>query len=169
MNFKTDRLNLRKLVIKDAPFILTLVNEPGWLDNIGNRNILSIEAAETYIRSGPQAMYERFGFGLLLIQDRSQIHSFGLSGLLQRDHLDAPDLGFALLASAEGNGYAFEASQAILKHEFSNNGRDRIWAFTKSQNLRSQKLLLKLNFEESKNDVEQNLTDLLYLNKGAAY
>ena len=169
MYLSTERLCLRKLELEDAPFILALVNEPGWLDNIGDRNIHNIEDAKNYIHSGPQAMYKTHEFGLYLIQDRLQNHSFGLSGLLQREHLDAPDLGFALLGSAEGHGYAYEASRVILQHEFANNGRDKIWAFTKSENVRSQKLLLKLKFEEYNNDNELDSTDRLYLNNGRAY
>jgi RimJ/RimL family protein N-acetyltransferase len=42
---ETERLLLRPFNTDDAPFILELVNSPGWLQFIGDRNIHSIEDA----------------------------------------------------------------------------------------------------------------------------
>jgi len=169
MEIHTERLHLRQLELSDAPFILELLNEPGWLEFIGDRNIRNIEDAEQYILTGPQASYANHGFGLLLIIERSSNQSIGMAGLLQRDHLDAPDLGFALLASSEGKGYAYEASEAILKQAFQNHKRPKIWAFTKPTNSKSQNLLVRLGFVFCENDQEGEAKDALYLNEGQKY
>ena len=47
--FETQRLILRPTIIEDASFILELMNTPLWLQNIGDRGVHTIEAAEQYI------------------------------------------------------------------------------------------------------------------------
>ena len=41
----TERLSLRHLTADDAPFILRLVNEPSWLEFIGDKGVRSLEDA----------------------------------------------------------------------------------------------------------------------------
>ena len=60
---ETDRLRLRRLVPDDAPFIVELLNDPSWLRFIGDKGVRTDEDARDYLRKGPIAMYERYGFG----------------------------------------------------------------------------------------------------------
>jgi len=53
MIFETKRLLLREFSTDDAEFIIKLVNTPGWLQYIGDKNIKSIEEAEYYLNNGP--------------------------------------------------------------------------------------------------------------------
>ena len=46
---ETKRLTLREFTIDDAPFISELLNSPGWLNNIGSRNIAGLNEAGKYI------------------------------------------------------------------------------------------------------------------------
>ncbi|HEY1773756.1 MAG TPA: hypothetical protein VGH91_11265 [Gammaproteobacteria bacterium] len=62
--FETERLVLRRFEATDAPFILELVNDPGWLRFIGDRKVHDLDAARRYIENGPQTMYQRYGYGL---------------------------------------------------------------------------------------------------------
>jgi hypothetical protein len=43
------RIRLRHLQIQDAEFILSLVNTPGWLEFIGNRDVHTLEDAKLYL------------------------------------------------------------------------------------------------------------------------
>src|SRR5688572_30273415 len=61
---ETERLTLRRLTLDDAPFILRLVNEPSWLEFIGDKGVRNLDDARKYLREGPIGMYERHGFGL---------------------------------------------------------------------------------------------------------
>ena len=47
---ETNRLILSKITADDAPFILELMNTPGWLKYIGDRNINTVEEARDYIK-----------------------------------------------------------------------------------------------------------------------
>src|ERR1051325_5804180 len=65
---ETARLKLRELGADDAAFILELVNEPGWLRFVGDRNVHSLDDARGYIARGPAASYEKHGFGLWAVE-----------------------------------------------------------------------------------------------------
>lgn len=146
----TERLHLLKLGLEDAPFVLKLVNSQGWLQYIGDRNIHTIEAAEDYIKTGPWKSFDQFGFGLMKAVLPEKDTPIGMCGLLQRDFLDHPDIGFAFLPEYEGKGYAYEASKAILGHFGSKHNIPVILAMTHPGNERSQNLLTRLGFTFSK-------------------
>ena len=78
---QTERLSLRQLEKPDAPFIFKLLNDPSWIENIGDRGIRTLEDAESYIINSANAMYERYGFSLLLVETKEPIVSIGLCGL----------------------------------------------------------------------------------------
>ena len=143
---ETRRLVLSRLVLEDAAFILELVNEPGWLRFIGDRNVHNLEDARGYIEKGPQDMYARLGFGLYRV-DLKDGTPIGMCGLLKRDTLPDADIGFAFLERFQGQGYAREAAQATLAHAQSAHGLKRILAITSPDNASSIRLLEKLGFQ----------------------
>ena len=143
---ETDRLILRRLTLKDAPFIFELVNEPSWLCFIGDRGVRTLEDARAYIRKGPIAMYAAFGFGLYVTQRKPDGALMGLCGLIKRDFLKDVDLGFAFLPRFRGQGYAREAAAAVLAHAKKGFGLSRIVAITSLDNEASIKLLESLGF-----------------------
>jgi len=61
---ETKRLLLKPTGIEDAPFILSLLNTPSWIENIGDRNVHSITAASKYIQEKMLPNYE-IGFAML--------------------------------------------------------------------------------------------------------
>jgi RimJ/RimL family protein N-acetyltransferase len=140
---ETERLALRHVEPDDAPFILELLNEPGWLRYIGDKGVHSIADAHRYLESGPLDMYRRLGFGLYLVRRKSDSASIGLCGLIKRDALEFVDIGFAFLARVGGQGYAIEAAHAMLLHA-QNLGLQRLMAITTIDNYASQKVLHKL-------------------------
>jgi len=143
---ETERLSLHRLDAADAPFILELVNQPGWLRFIGDRNVHDLDAARRYIENGPQAMYRHYGYGLYRVQLQAGL-PIGLCGLVKRAGLEDVDLGFALLAGFEGRGYAREAAAASLAHAAREHGLTRIAAITDPANARSIRLLQAVGFQ----------------------
>lgn len=140
----TPRLALRELTAADAPFILELVNEPGWLRHIGDRGVRTVADAEGYITKGPVASYAKYGFGLWLVERKSDGTALGICGVLQRETLPDPDIGFAFLARHHGQGYAHESASATLDYARRVLGRKRILAITSPGNDASIRLLEKL-------------------------
>ena len=111
---KTERLVLRHLNAEDAPFILRLLNEPSWLQFIGDRGVRTLADAQRYIETGPIEMYGRLGFGLYHVRLAQSGEPIGMCGILKRESLKDVDLGFAFLPEFWGKGYAREASAAVL-------------------------------------------------------
>jgi len=143
----TDRLILRRLLLDDAEFILKLLNDPSFLRFIGDKQVRTQEDARNYIRSGPMASYERFGFGLFLTELKESSVPIGICGLLKRDTLDDVDIGFAFLPEYCGQGYGFESARATMTYGRDVLGLKRILAITSPENEASIGLLEKLGFK----------------------
>jgi RimJ/RimL family protein N-acetyltransferase len=140
---QTARLVLRRLDFDDAPFIVGLLNQPSFLANIGDRGVRNVDDAHRYLREGPMAMYEKFGFGLWHVSRRSDGASIGMCGLLRRDIFPDADLGYAFLPEYWGQGYAFEAAGAVVKHASEKFGLRRLIAVVSEGNLASIRVLEK--------------------------
>ena len=143
---ESKRLLLRRLEARDAAFILELLNEPSWLQYIGDKGVATLQSAERYIDNGPVEMYRRLGFGLYLVELKGVAAPIGICGLIKRDALDDVDLGFALLSRFWGKGYAFEAASAVMAYGDVELGLSRIVAIVSQDNHPSAKLLEKLGF-----------------------
>ncbi|CAM3505523.1 GNAT family N-acetyltransferase [Aequorivita lipolytica] len=147
MNIETERLKIREYRLNDAPFIFELMNSEGWLKNIGDRNIKTIEDAEAYLQKNYFSSYEKNGFGpyFVSLKDGTFI---GSAGLYKRENLDHPDIGFAFLPEFFNKGYAFEASNAVMKFASQELAINKIVGFTLPNNEASIKLLKKLGLSE---------------------
>ncbi|QJR14594.1 GNAT family N-acetyltransferase [Usitatibacter palustris] len=139
-------MSLRRLVLEDAPFIVELVNDPGWIRFIGDRNVHSLDDARRYLENGPMKLYAKHGFGLWIVERRSDGAPVGMCGLVKRDQLEDVDLGFAFLPAYRGQGYAHEASVGVLDYAWGKLGFKRIVAIFTASNEISERLLRKLGF-----------------------
>ena len=144
---ETERLALRRLSADDAEFIVELLNQPSFIRNIGDRGVRTNEDAVRYIQNGPVASYERFGFGLYLVELKDTAIPIGICGLLKRETLEDVDVGFAFLPQFWSRGYAVESASAVLKHGRNVLGIDRIVAITSLDNHGSIKVLEKIGLK----------------------
>lgn len=144
---ETERLQLRRLTLDDAAFILDIVNQPSWLANIGDKGVRSLDDARHYLLHGPMAMYERHGFGLYAVERRDDGALMGMCGLIKRDTLDDVDLGYALLPGYWSQGYGREAAAATLEHGMRDCGLRRIVAIVSPHNDGSIRLLEDVGFD----------------------
>lgn len=140
---QTNRLTLRKLTTDDMEFIVELLNTPGWLQFIGDRNVHNRDQAIAYLENGPFKSYQQHGFGLWLVADKTDGRPIGMCGLLVRDQLETPDIGYAFLPAFQGRGYAFESVSAVLIYAKNQLGIERVSAITLPDNLRSINVLTK--------------------------
>jgi RimJ/RimL family protein N-acetyltransferase len=141
---ETERLSLRRLDLSDAPFIVSLLNQPSFLANIGDRGVRDETDALRYLREGPMAMYEKFGFGLWHVSRREDGVAMGMCGLLRRDTLPDVDVGYAFFPEFWGKGYAFEAAEATMRQAAGRFGLRRVIAIVSVGNEPSIRVLEKL-------------------------
>ncbi len=144
MHLHSPRLTLRHFVEDDAPFILELMNEPAFHRYIGDRGLRSLDDARRYLRESPIASYARNGYGLLHVSSNESGLPIGMCGLVRREGLPGPDIGFAISKAHEGKGYATEASVAVIDYCRQHLGITNIYGITQPNNERSIRTLQKL-------------------------
>ena len=145
---ETDRLTLRRPTTDDASFFLTLVNQDSWLHYIGDHEVYDIPAAIDYILDGPIAMLEEFGYALCVMELKPGGPPIGLCGVVKRDGLALPDLGFALIDAYAGKGYASEAARACMTLARDTLKIPTLLAMALPSNQRSIRLLTRLGFRD---------------------
>src|SRR6187402_578439 len=87
---ETPRLTLRRLRFDDAPFLVKLLNEPSFLQNIGDRGVRNVEDAHRELVVGGKGWDEKFSCGgchAALINGVP----VGMCGLLKREILPDAD------------------------------------------------------------------------------
>jgi RimJ/RimL family protein N-acetyltransferase len=149
---RTERLRLRLVEAGDAAVYLEILNDPAFIEHIGDRGVRTLEAAVKSIEDGPVAMQRTRGHSMYLVELLEEGAGFatpvGLSGLIKRDALEDVDIGYAFLPRYRGQGYAFEAAQAVVAHART-LGIPRLAAITTPGNAASIGLLLRLGMRFS--------------------
>ncbi|PCI70110.1 MAG: GNAT family N-acetyltransferase [Gammaproteobacteria bacterium] len=153
---KASRLLVRKFNHEDAEFIIQLLNEPSFIENIADKGIKNQQDAFKYLDDGPIASYKKFGFGLCMVELLPPAGSIkasvpiGMCGLIKREELEDVDLGYAFLPNYCGRGYAEESAKMVLEMAKKQFNLNRVVAITKVGNQSSEKLLRKLGFNYEK-------------------
>lgn len=160
---ETERLYLRYQTLDDAPFILVLVNDPAWLQFIGDRGVRTLDDARAYIANGAIKSYERDGFGFYLVERKEDHTLLGMCGLVKREGLEDVDIGFAFLPDYRSKGYAYEAASAVMQFAKETLGLTRVVAITTQDNQSSGRLLEKLGLRFERLIQMPNDTELLRL------
>jgi RimJ/RimL family protein N-acetyltransferase len=144
---ETERLLLRRFTIADAAFILEILNDPAFLQNVGDRKIRTVEDAENYLSSVMIKSYTQYGFGFYLVTLKATGQSIGTCGLVKRDALEHVDIGYAFLPAFRSRGYAYEAAAAVKVHAKDVAGLDKLVAIVNPSNQISIRILEKLGMK----------------------
>jgi len=141
---ETPRLRIRELTASDADFILGLVNQPSFLENIGDKGVRDLEDARRFILEGPWTTHRDRGYGQFMVELNESGEPIGVCGILYRDALDVSDVGCAFLPEHWRQGFAYEAASAVIDYGRSKLAIETIVGLTSEKNLASIKLLEKL-------------------------
>lgn len=144
---ETDRLILSWLTAADAGFILELLNEPAFIENVADRELRTEADAARYLAEKILPSYERLGFGFYRVSLKQSESAIGICGLVKRDTLEQADVGFAVLTRYCGQGYAFEAAAAVMEYGRTALGLACICGVTAPGNRTSIHLLEKLGLK----------------------
>lgn len=138
---ETARLNLRPVTTDDAAFVLRVLNDPGYVENIADRGVRTLEQAREYMKTAAVFAYDDRGLGFNIVEVRETGEAVGICGLVKRDTLDDVDVGYALLETYAGRGYAREAAAGTLAHALGRLGLGRVVAITAPGNTGSRRVL----------------------------
>ena len=144
---ETNRLLIKPTNLDDAGFVLELMNTDGWIRFIGDRNVHTIEDAKNYISEKMLPQLEEFGFGNNTLIRKADHAKIGSCGMYLRPGMEGADIGFALLPEFYGQGYAYEASKALLDYSIETLKLPLIQAITTKGNVDSQTLITKLGMK----------------------
>lgn len=139
------RLTLREACEADLHFLREITHTEGWLRFIGPRGTETEEGAREYLRKSFQDKYRRYGFALWVLELASE-GPVGLVGLVPREELPVPDLGYALLPAWQGKGLLQASVPAILRWARQVLGLQRVPAYIAPENERSRHTLERLGF-----------------------
>ncbi|WP_076414042.1 GNAT family N-acetyltransferase [Shewanella sp. UCD-KL12] len=147
----TDRLILREFSPQDAKSFYLLNSDPEVVRFTGDVAFDSVKESEQFIETYSE--YELHGFGRWSLIDKVTGEYFGFCGLRRDPITQEVDLGFRLLKSAWGKGFAYEAACAALKIGAQQYGVKQFVANAMRDNQASIKLLERLGFTpmEAKN------------------
>lgn len=160
---ETERLSLREVELADARFMLELLNSPGFLENIGDRGVRDEDQARAYIEERVLGSYRDHGFGMWLAVQKADGAPVGLAGLVRREGLETPDVGYAFIQKVWGRGYAQEAAAAVLAHAQGPMGIPKLAAITTPENFASMAVLRKIGF------TYQGMTQLPGIDRESTY
>jgi RimJ/RimL family protein N-acetyltransferase len=149
------------------------VNDPDWLEYIGDRKVRSKDDAIHFIADSLNSKQPNSFLGLrvccLKVDDANPNNvkkdtPIGLTGLLKRDYLNSIDIGYAFCKEYRGNGYAIEAAAFFKNIAFETLKVEKLYATVLMKNEKSVLLLKKIGFELlgrlKVNNIESQTTSL---------
>ena len=126
-----------------------VAQRPGWLANIGERNVRTRRQARTWIATRHTATYGRLGFGFWAVERKSDGALMGMCGLIKRDTLMEVDVGYALMPEFRGQGYAREAAAAGVRYAQEVLGLPEVWGITGPDNAPSAGVLQQIGLRDA--------------------
>ena len=144
---ETRRLLLRRFTVADVDDLVELDSDPAVMRFLTNGRPTPREVIERETLPRILSGYERLcGLGRMATIERSTNAFLGWIGFdpPEDDRSDDEiELGYRLLRSAWGKGYATEGSRALIRRAFDDFGVRRVWAQTMTVNLASRRVMDK--------------------------
>ncbi len=142
---ETERMKVRETTPLDIDEFYRIYNNPSitrYMEDLFPDRKQEIEYIKAYVKQ----IYEFYGFGLWTVLHKESGRVIGRAGLNVREGYDIPELGFVIDVEYQGQGYAFEVCNAILKHAGEKLDFPAVQAFVDENNQCSVHLLEKLGF-----------------------
>lgn len=144
----TARLRLRWFQQRDAAFVVELLNEPAWIEHIYDAEVRTEAQAAAWIRERLEIRYWQLGFGFWAVERLSDGVVLGLAGVIKREGLDHPDIGYGFPARFWGHGYAREAASATFDYCRQVLGMRQLMGTTAPANHASGRVLLAIGMQD---------------------
>ena len=159
---ETERLYLRKFMLKDASALFKLNNNPNVLEYTGDVPFKNISEAENFIKN--YTHYDTYNMGRWAVCEKRQGELIGWCGLKYHPNNDFIDLGYRFFEKHWNQGYATEASKGVLSYAFNKLRIQNIYAYVDKRNKASISVAKKtgLHFYQEKIH-EGRLTQIFHI------
>lgn len=150
MILETPRLIIRKLSVNDVESLRPILGDSEVM-RYSLRGALDEEGIKEYVNK-IQSHYERHGYGLWGIVQKSTDELIGIAGLIYQIVEDSPftELAYRLARKHWGKGFATEASNAIKDYAFNELGIDRLISIIEPGNAASAKVAIRVGMTRVK-------------------
>ena len=147
MILETERLSLTPVTPADAALIYPVMADPEVMAHMDVAAVDDPDLTAAFVEGqlGEMEREEGFYWSVRRTADGAYLGSVDLSDIDWRHN--RAEVGFILARPAWGQGFAYEAMQAVMGYA-ATLGFKRLWARTHVGNNASEKLLLKLGFEQ---------------------
>jgi len=167
---ETERLLIRPFKLEDIEPAYVMDADPEVTRYTGDGGVVSKKEIERRIVENVFGDYEKYGFGRLAVELKSENKFIGFTGLKYLEDMDEVNLGYRFMKKYWGKGIATESAKACLNLAFETLELSKVIAMVLPENIGSIRVLEKLNFEYKKDIFEDNLKVKLYsLNKEKAH
>ena len=126
----------------DAEFLQRLVNHPDVRRGIGATDPVTMVEEREYVES----VGEDEGVQFLVRADGERVGTVGLHDVTSTN--GNGEIGYFFAPEAWGNGYATDATRAVVDHAFAERRLHKVYARAFAFNDASQRVLEKIGFEE---------------------
>ncbi|MCG8452396.1 MAG: GNAT family N-acetyltransferase [Spirochaetales bacterium] len=139
---ETPRLILRELTIEDAPSLAQVLSNEEAMRFYPHA--FSLKEVENWIHWN-LTNYVQDGFGLWAVLSKEDGTFLGDCGITMQDIEGSrhPELGYHILPSFQGLGYATEAAKACMEYAFDELGFSRLYTYAKRENAPSLRVAEK--------------------------
>jgi len=149
---QTPRLILRRFTQADAPLLLQLNSDPEVLKYLHEPALQNEEHAKTILTTIILPQYQN-NLGRWAIHLKTTHEFIGWCGLKYLIETDEIDLGYRLIKSAWGKGFAYEAAQHCLHYGFNQLHLKTITGRAHIENTASLKILEKIGMQFIKEEI----------------
>jgi RimJ/RimL family protein N-acetyltransferase len=158
---ETERLIIREHVLSDAPFFFTLNSNYNVVKYTEDSSFKTIEEAEKIVQYVIN-QYKENGYGRWLVAEKETGNPIGWCGLKFHTDTKETDIGYRLLESAWGQGYATESAKACIDYGFKHFNLNRIIGDAMKENTASINVFKKLGMTYLKDSLLDNIESVVY-------
>ncbi|MCV2883443.1 GNAT family N-acetyltransferase [Aestuariibacter sp. AA17] len=141
--FETDTFILRPLTLDDAA-ALNAVNQNPLVMKYIKEPESTVEETREYLRNGPLADYETYGYGRHACIDKASGKLIGFSGIKYLPEFGHADVGYRFLPEYWGKGLATQTASITLQYGLEQCGLTNMLGIAIPENHASIRVLEKL-------------------------
>lgn len=163
MKISTERLVIRPFIETDKEILISIISNPQVM-RFSLKGPITIEKAREQIRDKDISFYEDEDYGMLAVMRKIDNTLIGYAGLLKQevDGEQKIEISYRLHPNYWKQGFAIEATKAIVDYAFMKLGLKELIAIVDPDNIDSIKVAVKLGMKISKHTVFHGISVAIY-------
>jgi len=142
IELETERLHLRQWRLDDFEWYAGLCSDEEVMRFLGGRPLARLDAWRQF--TSVVGHWQLRGYGLWAVQEKLSGNLVGRVGIIDHEGWPGFEIGWTLVRSAWGRGYATEAARQAMLYAFDALNRDRIISLIHPDNRASRRVAERL-------------------------